>query len=318
MRFISADEVRVSVDYAEMIEFFRTSHLQPMPLSVRQVLGSPTNDADRYACLSGWKKDGLIVTKLVGIFPDNPNRNPSLPATPGLVLAFDGRTGVPLAIADGAEVTFAKTAADSALGAKLLVSPTATTLLLVGAGNLAPYMARAHLAANRNLRRVLIWNRTSRKADILARRLRDEGMDASPAEDLDNAVRIADVVSCVTMSDTPLVKGELLKEGAHLDLVGAYLPSMREADDAAMLKCSKYVDTVEGALQAGDFHQLIEQEKMLVEDIRADLFALCRTPALGRRSPKELTLFKNNGGGHLDLYAMEFLVGRLARGQGRV
>lgn len=311
MKILSASDIRDLIDYSGLIEFFRSAHQHARPPAVRHILESPTHVGDQFACLSGWRPDGLIVTKLVGIFPGNPQRHPPLPSTPGLVIAFSGETGVPLAAADGAELTFSKTAADSALAAKLLARPNSSTLLLVGAGNLGPHMVRAHLAAQTNLREVHIWNRTPQKAELVADQLRKEGIDAHIAADLDSAVAQADIITCVTMSDTPLVKGHLLKPGTHLDLVGAYLPTLREADDAAVLNSQKYADTIDGALQAGDFSQLVEQGKMTAADIRADLFQLCQGSAPGRSSADEITLFKNNGGGHLDLFAMEYIVGRM-------
>ena len=104
-------------------------------------------------------------------------------------------------------------------------------LLIVGAGGLAPHVILAHTSVRPSIKRVLIWNRNAARAEALAREMPIEGVSISAVHDLDAALPEADVISCVTMSTSPSVKGTLLKPGAHVDLIGAYLPTMREADD---------------------------------------------------------------------------------------
>jgi ornithine cyclodeaminase/alanine dehydrogenase-like protein (mu-crystallin family) len=271
------------------------------------VRDDPAGGGNKFVVLVGWQGGSVIAVKMVGVFPDNLTLKPPQPSVQGLVAVFDASTGAPLLAADGAAMTFRKTAADSALGASFLARPDARVLLVVGAGGLAPHVLEAHRAARPSLDRVLVWNRTHHRAEALARSLADRGYAISAVSDLDQAVAEADVISCVTMSDAPLVKGALLKPGAHLDLVGAYLPTMREADDDAMARGSIFVDTRSGMEGAGDLCQPVQHGRIAWSDVRADLFDLCAGRHPGRTSPDEITIYKNVGGGHLDLFTAQCL-----------
>ncbi len=271
------------------------------------VRDDPAGGDNKFVVLVGWQGGSIIAVKMVGVFPDNLALTPPQPSVQGLVAVFDAATGAPVLVADGAAMTFRKTAADSALGASYLARPDARTLLVVGAGGLAPHVLEAHRAARPSLDRVLVWNRTHHRAEVLARAYADRGYAISAVSDLDPAVAEADVISCVTMSDAPLVKGALLKPGAHLDLVGAYLPTMREADDDAMAQGSIFVDTRSGMVGAGDLCQPVQRGRIAWSDVRADLFDLCAGRHPGRTSSDEITVFKNVGGGHLDLFAAQCL-----------
>ena len=204
-------------------------------------------------------------------------------------------------------MTFRKTAADSALGASLLAKQDARVLLIIGAGGLAPHMLAAHRAARPSLDRVLVWNRTFERAEALARAHAGQGYAIEAVRDLDQFTPEADVISCVTMSKTPLVRGALMKPGAHLDLVGAYLPDMREADDDAMARGSLFVDTRSGMEGAGDLCQPVARGRIEWGNVEADLYELCSGRHSGRRSADEITVFKNVGGGHLDLFTAQHL-----------
>jgi ornithine cyclodeaminase len=157
------------------------------------------------------------------------------------------------------------------------------------------------------LKRALIWNRTYDRAAALAEAVSGADFPIEATRDLDSAVAEADVISCVTMSKTPLVRGNLLKPGAHLDLVGAYLPDMREADDAAMTRGRLFVDTRSGMEGAGDLRQPVERGVIRWDDVAADLYDLCTKRRAGRLTDQEITIFKNVGGGHLDLFTARHL-----------
>jgi ornithine cyclodeaminase len=137
-------------------------------------------------------------------------------------------------------------------------------------------------------------------------------LSVKAVSDLDLAVALADVISCVTMSGEPLVRGAHLKSGAHLDLVGAYLPTMREADDEAMARGTIFVDTRYGMEGAGDLCQPVASGAITWQAVSADLFELCGGRSLGRRSDTEITIFKNVGAGHLDLFTAQHLASVLS------
>jgi len=311
MRMIDAETVHRRLDYAGLIEALRLAHRGPAPEAAHMMRDEPGGGDNRFVALVGWQRDAIIAVKLVGVFPSNLSLEPSQPSVQGVVVAFDAATGSPRFVADGAAMTFRKTAADSALGASYLARDNADTLLVVGAGGLAPHMIEAHCAVRPSLRRILIWNRTAERASALARDFRSKGLAVEAIEDLDRAVPQADIISCVTMSTAPLVRGALLKEGAHLDLVGAYREDMREADDEAIVRGVLFVDTRNGMEGAGDLRQPVDHGLRSWDDIRADLYDLATGRAPGRTDNGQITVFKNVGGGHLDLFTAAHLVTRL-------
>jgi ornithine cyclodeaminase/alanine dehydrogenase-like protein (mu-crystallin family) len=310
MRFIDADTVHRLLDYPKLVEALRQAHLGRAPAASAKIHEEPNGGGNKFVSLVAWAAGKAIAVKLVGIFPVNLSLDPPQPSVQGVVAFFDGKTGNCLFIADGAAMTFRKTAADSALGASLLARPDAETLLVIGAGGLAPHVIEAH-ASVRPIRRVMIWNRTSSRAKALAQSIAIAGIQVAAIDDLDAALPEADVISCVTMSTAPLVKGASLKPGAHVDLIGAYLPTMREADDRTMASGRIFVDTRANMENAGDLCQPVEARVIAWSDVIGDLYDLCTGRAQGRTSATEITVFKNVGGGHLDLFTAAFLARRL-------
>lgn len=312
MRLVTAEEIHDLLDYPYLIEALHRSHAGSHPASAPLVMESPDGSGNQFVSLLGWKPGGTIAAKLVGVFPGNLSLDPPQASVQGLVAVFDAATGGPRLVADGEAMTLRKTAADSGLGARLLAREDAKTLLVVGAGGLAPHVMAAHCAARPSIRRVLIWNRTAARAEALARRVALPGVQVSAVRAIDEAVAEADIVSCVTMSRAPLVKGALLKPGVHLDLVGAYLPDMRETDDDAMRRGSLFVDTRSGMEGAGDLAQPVAAGVIGWDAVLADYYDLVQGRHPGRRTPDEITICKNVGGAHLDLFTAEALRARLS------
>lgn len=212
-----------------------------------------------------------------------------------------GQTGQLLAIIDGAELTARRTAAASALAADYLATKDARRMLMVGAGRLSQNLIEAH-AAIRPISEVTIWARDPRKAEATAAQIDLPGIRISVASDLEAAACEADIISCATLSSQPLILGDWLKPGAHLDLVGAFKPSMRETDDRAVSRAEIFVDTREGALtEGGDLVQPIERGIITAASIRADLADLAKGRHAGRSSDQAITLFKSVGAASEDL-----------------
>jgi ornithine cyclodeaminase len=250
---------------------------------------------------AGSPKDGHIGVKIVTVSPDN--NAVGKPAVMGLYLLLDGVTGEPQALIDGQRLTQWRTACASALAAGYLAREDSSRLLVIGAGAMAPFLARAH-AAVRPIRTIRIWNRTSANAEKAAADLRADGFPAEAAADLDAELEQADIVSSATISTTPLVKGALLKPGTHVDLVGGFTPDMREADDEAVRRARVYVDTRAGATkEAGDIVQPLASGVLKPEAIVADLAELARGEKKGREGASEITLFKSVGAALEDLAA---------------
>ena len=252
--------------------------------------------------MPAWSADAprpgaYVGTKIVDVFPDNGRLG--LPAVMGVYVLQSGETGAPLAVLDGTRLTHWRTAAVSALGADLLARPDAARLLLVGAGALAPFLARAH-AAMRPLSRVSVWNHRAAGAERLAAELRAAGLPADAVTDLEGAARAADIVSCATLSTAPLIRGDWLRPGQHLDLVGAFTMAMREADDEALRRARVVVDTPASLTEGGDVAVAIRDGVLSPASV-VDLGALCRGEAAGRRAPDDITLFKPVGTAVADL-----------------
>jgi ornithine cyclodeaminase len=252
---------------------------------------------------------GLVGVKVVSVFPGNGGKG--LPSVLGTYLLMDGDTGRPLAALDGTRLTLWRTAAVSALAARHLARSDASRMTMVGAGSLAPFLIRAHMS-QRPIRDVRLWNHRGEKAAALAAALRDEGLPVEAAPDLEAACRDADLVSCATLSREPLVEGVWLKEGAHLDLVGAFNLSMREADDAALRRAEIFVDTPAALDEGGDVALGLKGGAIARADVRGNLAALCRGEAAGRTGERAVTLFKSVGTALADLAAATALWRTLA------
>lgn len=306
-RYVTTGEMRRVLDLAHLIGALETAHRGSRPEIVDGLIGPAEG---RYLIRSALNRNGPFGSKLISIFPDNPKKR-GLPSVQALLVLFDGGSGHPRAVLEATELTWWKTAADSGLGSRLLARPDSSTLLVAGAGGLAPWLVRGHLAAQPSLSGVRIWNRTAARADALAQSLRGEDIPAEAAPDLEEAVRGADIVCTATMAAEPFLKGEWLKPGAHVDLVGSFSPDTREADAKVLTAGPLYVDNRHTALQVGEIMQPVREGAITVWDIRGDLYDLLGGGCEGRTSPDQITVYKNAGGAHLDLIAGAAILSRL-------
>ena len=252
---------------------------------------------------AAWIKGKGIGVKTSTIFPNNGNLTPSLPNVQSVFTLFDDKTGKPLAFIDGNLVTKWKTAGDSVFAAKLLARADSKILTIIGAGAVASSMIDAYRALFPTLEKVQIWNRTFAKGQKLAKE-----KDAIAIEHLPDALSNADIVSSSTMSTSPFIKGEWVKEGTHVDLIGAYRPDMREANDSLLVKSHIFVDSRKTAIHdIGELAIPIKNGIITESDVIADFYQLCNN-APGRQSEAEITLFKNGGGAHLDLMTALYIM----------
>lgn len=255
--------------------------------------------------MPAWSDAGYLGIKTVNIFPDNGARG--LPGLHATYVLYDARTGVPLAQMDGNEITARRTAAASALGASFLAREDAAHLLVLGTGRVAKLLPAAH-ASVRPIREVHVWNHRPEGAHALAAEWRAAGWNAHPVADepdgLALAVRAADIVSCATLATAPLVRGDWLTPGTHLDLIGSFTPTMKEADpDCFGHGARVFVDTEEAPLKAGDLLDALAAGTLAATDIQANFSQLCRGVRAGRRSGAERTVFKAVGTALEDLAA---------------
>lgn len=302
LRVYSAAEVHSALPWGALADALESAFVRGAEVPLRHVHALSSSDV--MLLMPAWD-ERLIITKLVTAIPGAPS---TVAAT---VLAVDRATGHPLAVLDGEAVTLRRTAAASALAARHLARQDATHLLVVGSGRLAGWMARAHAALRPGLKSVSIWGRRAEPAQALARTLAEEGLPAQavPPEGLPTAVRQAQIVSCVTTSALPVVQGDWLSPGTHLDLVGGFRPDMREVDDAAVRGARIVVDTRAGALaEAGDLVEPMARGVIGPEAIAGDLAGLLRRDFPGRRRADEITLFKSVGTALEDLAATRLVL----------
>ncbi|WP_424830112.1 ornithine cyclodeaminase family protein [Ruegeria sp.] len=239
----------------------------------------------------------LGCVKVVTATPGNSARK--LPAIAGSVLVFDRTTGEHLALLDGAVLTARRTAAASALGARHLAREDAQNLLVIGAGKVAAQLPDAFRAV-RPIKTVRIWDVFPAAAERLADTLKEAGWDAQAVPDLETAVPQADIISAATLATEPLLKGDWLIPGQHVDLIGAFTPAMREADDRALQRAHLFVDTKFAAIEAGELKTPLETGAIAQTDILGDLYALTQGKT-GRNSAQDITLFKSVGNAVMDL-----------------
>ncbi|GAB5435759.1 bifunctional Delta(1)-pyrroline-2-carboxylate/Delta(1)-piperideine-2-carboxylate reductase [Falsiruegeria mediterranea] len=257
------------------------------------------DEADATLLLMPAWTEQIGCVKVVTATPGNSARN--LPAIAGSVLVFDRATGTHLALIDGAVATARRTAAASALGARYLAREDAKHLLIIGAGKVAAQLTDAFRAV-RPIETVRIWDLFPQAAEALAASLRSRGWDAQAVSDLSQAVPQADIISAATLATEPLLMGEWLRPGQHVDLIGAFTPAMREADDHALQRARLFVDTKFATIEAGELKTPLETGAIAQSDILGDLYALAQGKAT-RESRDEITLFKSVGNAVMDLAA---------------
>jgi ornithine cyclodeaminase len=304
VRIVSPDDIAGVLTYPALIDALDQVFRGDIAVPARHHHTIPQRNADATLLLMpAWTESGerYLGCKVVTVFPENAARNQ--PSLYGTYLLLSGDTGEPLAAIDGRVLTAWRTACASALAARYLARADASHLVMVGAGALAPHLVRAHMSV-RPVTKVTLWNRTRSRAVQAAFGLAVTGTEVDVTEDLEAAVKEADIVSCATLSAAPLIRGQWLKKGAHVDLVGGFTPKMREADNTAIKRARVYVDTRAGAMkEAGDIVQPLRSKVIGKGDIQGDLFDLCRGSVKGRRRKDEITLFKSVGTAIEDLVA---------------
>jgi alanine dehydrogenase len=251
--------------------------------------------------MPAWQPDGAIGVKIVTVFPGNSAQG--LPSVNASYLLLSGQTGQPRALIDGRALTLLRTAAVSALAADILAPANPDRLLMVGTGALSRYLVEGHRSV-RKYQSVLIWGRDAHKAAAVARDLSARGWPVGVAPDLETAARSADVISCATLAEQPLIHGAWLKSKCHLDLVGSFKPTMRETDDACMRDAFIAVDTRAALKESGDLVAplargvMTERAIFLLSDLAAKKQT---TPQAGK------TVFKSVGVAQADLAVAQYL-----------
>lgn len=301
MMQFDAVRTRDALDFPSLIEALRQAFAEGASVPLRHTHQIESQGAvGTTLIMPAWNSAGYFGVKTINIFPGNGERG--LPGLHATYMLYDATTGVPLALIDGDEITVKRTAGAAALGADYLARRDARRLLVVGSGRIARLLPAA-MKAVRPIEEVMVWNYRTPSADALVTALRDEGFDARRVDDLESAVRKADIVSCATLSTAPLVHGVWLQPGTHLDLIGSFKPDMKETDPACFIGTEVFVDTDEAPKKSGDLLAAMETGRFAASDIRATLEMLCRGEQPGRTNADAVTVFKAVGSALEDLTA---------------
>ncbi len=308
MLTLDANQVAAALPYDQLIDALANAfgNDSEVPLRAHHEVLLPDGNPGKLLLMPAWQPGGNMGVKIATVFPDNTAQG--FPAVFASYILMSAETGVPVAVLDGTEITLRRTAAASALASRFLSRSDSSRLLMVGTGNLAPHLIAAHATA-RQLTDICIWGRRREAAEKLAGTLASSSFSVAVADDLGQAVANADIISCATLASEPLIAGEWLQPGQHLDLVGAYKPDMREADSQAVARAEVFVDTRAGALsEAGDIKLAIDDGSIQEGDVRGELKDLVSGNARGRTSDEAITLFKSVGTAIEDLAAAELVL----------
>lgn len=307
MQIITKEQIEKLLPYPLLITALQKGFQEDItvPLRHHHTYQNPPAQDSILLLMPAWKTSEYVGVKIITVSPDNGTLG--LPSVQGVYLLFNARNGIPLAQMEAKMITNRRTAAASALASSFLSRKNSKRLLMVGTGNMAPALIEAH-AAVRPIDEVFIWGRNMEKAKMLASQLQGNSFRVKAIADLEPIARQVDIISCATLSSTPLIQGAWLQDGQHLDLVGSFTPTMRETDNRAIQKSSVYVDIMEGATkESGDIVIPLEKGILDISAIKGDLFSLCKKEAIGRQSESEITLFKSVGHALEDLVAAKMV-----------
>ncbi len=309
---ISKDQLEASLPFPELVnaleEGFRDG-IETPPRQHYDILQPGAAGVSTLLLMPAWQVGKFTGVKIITVTPDNGRRD--LPAVQGVYILFEAERGIPLAQFDAPMLTARRTAAASALASVFLSSEESRRLLMVGTGALAPHLIRAH-AAVRPIDHVYVWGRRAERARAVADLTRTDTLHTEPVDSIEEVIREADIISCATLSPDPLIRGDWLRPGQHLDLVGSYRPEMREADDETVRRSRIFVDCRRMApRESGDLAIPIRRRIVTIADIKADMYELCRGKAGGRKGPEEITMFKSVGLALEDLAAAKLAYLRL-------
>ncbi|MER9174397.1 ornithine cyclodeaminase family protein [Mesorhizobium sp. M0955] len=305
-RIVDAQKTAASLPFHTLVDELETGFANGcvVPARHHHHLEKTSEPAATLLLMPAWAKpddrDQFLGVKLVTVVPGNAARN--LPGLTSTYILYDAVTGQQLCLMDGNVITSRRTAATAALGARFLAREDARSLLVIGAGRVGSLIPDAYRAV-RPIEKVAVWDIQLESADKLARSLNERGIAADVVTDLEQAIGTADIITAATLATEPIIKGQWIRKGTHIDLIGAFTPGMREADDTALTMARVFVDTQEALHEAGDLVQPIENGVISKEHVLGTLADLALGELKGRTAADEITYFKAVGSGLADLVA---------------
>ena len=305
MQFFDQAAVARALPYPALIDALATGLQQPIESPLRSHY-EPNGDASTVLIMPAWKAQQMMGVKLVSIWPGNSARGQS--AVSAVYVLISCEDGNPVAVLDGTELTLRRTAAAAVLAARILARKNSQTLAILGTGSLSAPMAVAH-ASVMDFKTILVWGRDAKKAQAVVDNLASQGIMAHVSQDLQATLAEADVVSAASTATAPFIRSDWVQPGTHLGLIGAFTPTMAEAEPALMPRAQVFADRRDAILQkGGEVLQAIQQGLIATSAIQAELAELAAQPQKAWRSSQDaITVFKSVGFASLDLIAAEMV-----------
>ncbi|MCC3861522.1 ornithine cyclodeaminase family protein [Pseudemcibacter aquimaris] len=313
MKILSKEDLANNLPYAELIPALKEGFKEgaETPLRHSHQIKTHSGTDNTLLIMPCWQAGGKMGIKTVMVCPDNHKQG--LGAVQASYMLLDADTGIPLAQMDGDELTVRRTSSASALASSFLSNPDATSMIMMGAGKLAPHMIKAH-ATVRNLKNIYIWSRDHDQATELAATLDNElSAKVISVNDPEKYVYECDIISSATLATDPIIKGAWLNpdKWQHIDIVGGYNYDMREADNDVMKNAAIFVDTFDGAMaEAGDILRPIDEGVITKDDVLADLFSMVSDDF--KRPDQKHTVFKSVGTALEDLVAANLAYNKIS------
>lgn len=308
MLSISAEVIQKALTFPKLIDALQIAFTDDIKVPPRLHFDIENPKASRETTLlmmPAWQAGDVAGIKIVTVAPENSQKN--LPSIQGTYLLLDVDTGSMKAMMDAPSLTAKRTAAASALASRFISREDSETLLIVGTGTLAPHLIAAHISV-RPIKQIYVWGRKLENAQQVCQQVEHLNIPCVAVDDLECYTKQADIISCATLSTEPLIEGKWLKEGQHLDMVGAYRPDMREMDDECLTRSVIFVDNMESAVrETGDIAIPLAEKVIEISDITTDLFALCRNTFSFNRDKHDITVFKSVGHALEDLAAAKLV-----------
>lgn len=313
LKIVDDKQVSALTPWPLLIDAIRQAFSRGGESPARSQHSIPGNDREDITLLQmpAWDRDGNFGVKLATVAPSNAALG--YPTLHGVYILFSGENGIPLAIFDAGALTARRTAAASALASRYLSREDSKTLLVIGTGRVARQLVAAHCAV-RPIEEVRIWGRNAAHAKEAAEAASQAtGVQCVCVPDVETGAAGADIISSATSAENPLLQGRWVGPGTHVDLVGAFKPTMCEADAELIGKAHQvFIDTIEGAKdEAGDLLQAIEAGTFSFDDIAGDMYGMSSRNVALRNDPDEITLFKSVGAALQDLAAAQLCMQEL-------
>lgn len=301
MQNFTAEYIQSNFSYRKFIPFLADFLSKKITVPQRNHLDMEENTL---LLMPAWD-DQYCGVKIATACPGN--RALGKPSIHAVYTLFDVKTGEPQAQMDGKILTNKRTAAASALASQYLSKPDSNRLLVLGNGALCPELIHAHVSV-RPISDVKIWGRNQANVEQVIEDNEWGNVSVTFCDDLPEVAHNVDIISCCTGTIEPILNGEWLSQGTHLDLVGSYRPDMREVDDEAIRHSKVYIDNPTAVFECGDIAIPIENGLLNKNDIQGTLADLVMDKCEGRRGEKEITLFKSVGFALEDLAGAVFLL----------